>query len=111
MVDILYIVVIAIVITIYGVSNGNKTVVLRSKEMFIEPCFLCGKRSRSEMRPKVISFGDYFVVKCPKCGLMVNYDEVTPTEEQAIELWNKRMSCYNWKLKVRMALLEEGRRW
>lgn len=79
--------------------------------MFIEPCFLCGKQSWSEMRPKVISFGGYFVVKCPKCGLMVNYDEATPVEEQAIELWNERMSYHNWKLKVQMALLEEGRRW
>ena len=80
--------------------------------MFIEPCFLCGKQFWSEMQPKVISVGDYknyFIVKCPKCGLSVWYHEAAPTEEQAIELWNDRIDYYNWKLKVRPILLES--RW
>lgn len=80
--------------------------------MFIEPCILCGKQFWSKMQPKVISVGDYknyYIVRCPKCGLSVHYYEATPTEEQAIELWNDRISHYNWKLEVRLALSE--RRW
>lgn len=80
--------------------------------MFIEPCILCGKQFWDKMQPQIISVGDYksyFIVKCPKCGLSVFWDEAMPTKKQAIQLWNDRINNYKWKLKVRSVLLE--RRW
>lgn len=78
--------------------------------MFIEPCILCGKQFWNKMQPQIISVGDYksyFIVKCPKCGLSVFWDEAKPTEEQAIELWNNRMRNLEFRLILRRHMINK----
>lgn len=58
---------------------------------YLKPCPFCGHV------PESGQYGfDLFIVRCPECNCV---QQISSSEEKAVQAWNKRFSPGNWVYK------------